>query len=1153
MTSDQVTPPAFRNTKISYWDGLQANAEAFEISEFYANHPNDLVVVITKDSVNEECIFNALSFITPVETQNSVMRLSPWETLPYDLFSPHQDIISERLSTMNHLLSGRPGVVIMSTATAMQKVPPINYIHGSSFTFAKGDQLQLNKQKLILEGAGYQQTDIVSERGQYASRGSILDLFPMGSEFPIRLDLFDDEVETIRSFDPGTQLTIENLDQFSILPAKEFPFDEDAIKKFRENWHNNFQGDVRRCSVYQDVSNYMTPNGIEFFLPFFFDETANIFDYLQKSSTLIIQHGADEEASNFRSEVGLRWESLRHDIERPILPPDQLYLDTQELESNIANFSVIKINEIDSNDTSSQKSHPIPSLRSETKPELNETEVINFVSKVSQPILFSCSSEGRREMLDSKLLKLGIKTSIVSEFADYLASNDHCITVSQITEGIWNEKVLVLTENELYGTKPNVIKSFANKIIDPEQIIQNLNELSIGAPVVHLEHGIGRYMGLELLDIEGVENEYLTLAYAGSAKLYVPVASLHLISRYSGADEEHAPLHRLGSSQWTKAKRKAAEKIVDVAAELLQAYATREAKRSASLSVDAEDLARFNDEFSFELTQDQESAIEAVLNDLQSERAMDRLVCGDVGFGKTEVAMRAALVAVKSGKQVVILVPTTLLAQQHYDTLKDRFAQWPFIIELVSRLRHKSEIEAVALGCSSGKVDIVVGTHKLFGEDFKFKDLGLVVIDEEHRFGVRQKELIRAFRAQADVLTLTATPIPRTLNMSLGGIRDLSIIATPPAKRLSIKTFVQEKRSDLIKEAINRELMRGGQVFFVHNEVKTIELIAQTLSEQVTEARIGIGHGQMPKRQLEQVMGDFYQRKINVLVCTTIIENGIDIPNANTIIIDRADKFGLAQLHQLRGRVGRSNRQAYAYLLTPEPDAITADATKRLEAIEAAGELGIGFTLATQDMEIRGAGQLLGEEQSGQMESIGFSLYMQMLNKAVEDINQGKIPDLDNPLNEVAKEINLHCSAIIPETYLPDVHHRLMFYKRLANTKTKNEIDALQVEMIDRFGLLPDALKRLFEISALKLLCESHGLQTVEIGQERGKLVFADTTTIEPLSIVKLVQEDSNTYQFEGTSTLITTHQLDSFEDRVQFLDGLINKLTNSHTEAASA
>ena len=1074
------------------------------------------------------------------------MRLSPWETLPYDLFSPHQDIISERLSTLNYLLSERPGVVILSAPTAMQKVAPINYLLGSSFTFVKGGQLQLDRQKLILEGAGYLQTDIVSERGQYASRGSILDIFPMGSEFPIRLDLFDDEIETIRSFDPVSQLTIENLDQFAILPAKEFPFDEDAIKKFRENWHNNFQGDVRRCSVYQDVSNYMTPNGIEFFLPFFFDETASIFDYLKRSSRLIIQPGVEEEGSNFRREVDLRWESLRHDIERPILPPEQLYLDIQELESEFSNFSVIKINEIDSSNTSSHKSHQLPSLRSKTKSDLNETEVVNFVSKASKPILFSCSSEGRREILDSKLLKLGIKTSIVSEFADYLAANMHCITVSPITEGIWNDKVIVLTENELYGTKPIPNKSFANKIIDPEQIIQNLNELSIGAPVVHLEHGIGRYMGLELLEIEGVENEYLTLAYAGSAKLYVPVASLHLISRYAGADEEQAPLHRLGSSQWAKAKRKAAEKIVDVAAELLQAYATREAKKSASLSIDAEDLERFSEEFSFELTQDQQLAIEAVLNDLQSDKAMDRLVCGDVGFGKTEVAMRAALVAVKSGKQVVILVPTTLLAQQHYDTLKDRFAQWPFIIELVSRLRSKSEIDEVALGCASGKVDIVVGTHKLFGEEFKFKDLGLVVIDEEHRFGVRQKELMRAFRAQADVLTLTATPIPRTLNMSLGGIRDLSIIATPPAKRLSIKTFVQEKRSDLIKEAINRELMRGGQVFFVHNEVKTIELIAQTLSEQVTEARIGVGHGQMPKKQLEQVMGDFYQRKLNVLVCTTIIENGIDIPNANTIIIDRADKFGLAQLHQLRGRVGRSSRQAYAYLLTPEPEALTADATKRLDAIEAAGELGIGFTLATQDMEIRGAGQLLGEEQSGQMESIGFSLYMQMLNKAVEDINQGKIPDLDNPLNEVAKEINLHCSAIIPDTYLPDVSHRLMFYKRLANAKTENELDALQIEMIDRFGVLPEALKRLFVISTLKLLCQSHGMQTVEIGQEKGKLVFADTTTINPLSIVKLVQEDSDTYQFEGTSTLITNHQLDSFEDRTRFLEELITKLTNS-------
>ena len=1146
MTSDQASTPVFQTTEISYLDGLHANAEAFEISELFAKNPKDLIVVITKDSTNEERIFNALSFITPVEDHNSVMRLSPWETLPYDLFSPHQDIISERLSTLNHLLSERPGVVILSAPTAMQKVAPVNYLLGSSFTFVKGGQLQLDRQKLILEGAGYLQTDIVSERGQYASRGSILDLFPMGSEFPIRLDLFDDEIETIRSFDPVSQLTIENLDQFAILPAKEFPFDEDAIKKFRENWHNNFQGDVRRCSVYQDVSNYMTPNGIEFFLPFFFDETASIFDYMKRSSRLIIQHGVEEAGSNFRSEVDLRWESLRHDIERPILPPEQLYLDIQELESEFSNFPVIKINEIDSSNTSPQKSHQLPSLRSKTKSDLNETEVVNFVSKASKPILFSCSSEGRREILDSKLLKLGIKTSIVSEFADYLAANTHCITVSPITEGIWNDKVIVLTENELYGTKPIPNKSFANKIIDPEQIIQNLNELSIGAPVVHLEHGIGRYMGLELLEIEGVENEYLTLAYAGSAKLYVPVASLHLISRYAGADEEQAPLHRLGSSQWAKAKRKAAEKIVDVAAELLQAYATREAKKSASLSIDAEDLERFSEEFSFELTQDQQLAIEAVLNDLQSDKAMDRLVCGDVGFGKTEVAMRAALVAVKAGKQVVILVPTTLLAQQHYDTLKDRFAQWPFIIELVSRLRSKSEVDEVALGCASGKVDIVVGTHKLFGEEFKFKDLGLVVIDEEHRFGVRQKELMRAFRAQADVLTLTATPIPRTLNMSLGGIRDLSIIATPPAKRLSIKTFVQEKRSDLIKEAINRELMRGGQVFFVHNEVKTIELIAQTLSEQVTEARIGVGHGQMPKKQLEQVMGDFYQRKLNVLVCTTIIENGIDIPNANTIIIDRADKFGLAQLHQLRGRVGRSSRQAYAYLLTPEPEALTADATKRLDAIEAAGELGIGFTLATQDMEIRGAGQLLGEEQSGQMESIGFSLYMQMLNKAVEDINQGKIPDLDNPLNEVAKEINLHCSAIIPDTYLPDVRHRLMFYKRLASAKTENELDALQIEMIDRFGVLPEALKRLFVISTLKLLCQSHGMQTVEIGQEKGKLVFADTTTINPLSIVKLVQEDSDTYQFEGTSTLITNHQLDSFEDRTRFLEELIIKLTNS-------
>lgn len=1136
------------------WSGLHGSADAFEIVQLAANNRNKTTLVVAKDSASEERIYNALLFLAHRDLADLIIRFPGWETLPYDMFSPHQDIISERLSSLHKLVSKFEGILVISAHTLMQRTAPIEYVAGSSFSFEIGDQMILEDQKIILESASYQRADIVTEKGHYASRGSILDLYPMGSEYPFRLDLFDDEIESIRSFDPGSQLTIENLQQFKVLPAKEFPFDEDAIKKFRENWHNNFQGDVRRCAIYQDVSNYMSPNGIEYFLPFFFDETASIFSYLPQDSQIILEQQVWESCSNFRQEVDLRWESLRHDIEAPILTPDQLFLSEEEFKSKTSLFEIKEISKgIDQTQSPNFKSVQVPNFNSPGKKDLNESELSKFVKETDRPILFCSNSEGRREILDSKLLKLGIQTEVIDHFEDYLNQDGHCVAVSPMTNGLWNEKALVITETELYGTKTIAPRNITNRVIDPEQIIQNLNELHIGAPVVHLEHGIGRYLGLELLEIEEVENEYLALGYAAGAKLYVPVSSLHLISRYAGAEEEQAPLHKLGSIQWTKAKKKAAEKIVDVAAELLHAYAKREAKKTTSLSIGADDLERFANEFNFELTEDQDLAIQAVIADLHSERAMDRLVCGDVGFGKTEVAMRAALVAVKSGKQVIILVPTTLLAQQHFDTLKDRFAHWPFIIELVSRMRPSDEIKSVAEACSNGKVDIVVGTHKLLGKDFIFRDLGLVIIDEEHRFGVRQKELLRSYRAQADVLTLTATPIPRTLNMSLSGIRDLSIIATPPAKRLSIKTFVQEKRSDQIKEAINRELMRGGQVFYVHNEVKTIELVAQTLADHVPNARIGIGHGQMPKRQLEQVMNDFHQRQINVLVCTTIIENGIDVPNANTIIIDRADKFGLAQLHQLRGRVGRSSRQAYAFLLIPDAEAITPDAVKRLDAIEAAGDLGIGFTLATQDMEIRGAGELLGEEQSGQMESIGFSLYMRMLNKAVEDINQGKIPELDNPINDVAKEINLHCSAIIPESYLPDVHSRLIFYKRIASAVNEEDIESLQIEMIDRFGLLPEPLKRLFIISKIKLECESFGIHTVELGEEKGKLIFADSTAIDPMTIVSLVQNHNDTYQFEGTSSLLISQKLENFEDRVIFLKELIKTLTTSSDEAIHA
>ena len=1147
---DTSKPEGFSELKIN-WSGLHNNADALAITEFATANPRILTVVLSQNSTSEERLFQALKFLAPTELREKITRFPSWETLPYDIFSPHQDIISDRLSALDRLISQAPGILIISIHTLMQRIATKEYLAGSTFSFHKGDRLIIEDQKMVLESAGYQNSEIVSERGQYATRGSILDIYPMGADLPIRLDLFDDEIDSLRSFDPTSQLTVKSLNSFTLLPAKEFPFDDEAIKKFRENWHNNFQGDVRRCSVYQDISSYISPSGIESYLPFFFDETGSVFDCLPTNAFFFTQEKIMELASNFENEIEERWESLNYDIERPILKPGQLYLTKDELKTELTRFKTIEIRIDDSKNAKIFESHPVPNFNIGTKTEFKNSSLNEFITNLDKPILFCSPTAGRREVLDAALMKIGIQNEIVETFDEYLTRDNHCICVSSITEGLWNEKALLITENELFGPQSSSQKEIKNKVIDPEQIIKNLNELSVGAPVVHLEHGVGRYLGLEIIEIEEIENEYLALAYSGGAKLYVPVASLHVISRYAGSDEEHAPLHKLGSSQWTKAKKKAAEKIIDVAAELLQAYAKREAQQSESLKIDKLEHQSFANEFNFELTQDQDLAISNVIQDLESPKAMDRLICGDVGFGKTEVAMRAAFVAAKCGRQVIMMVPTTLLAQQHYDTLKDRFAQWPFIIELVSRMRPAEELRKVGEACSEGRVDIVVGTHKILGKEFSFNKLGLIIIDEEHRFGVRQKEQLRAYRSQVDVLTLTATPIPRTLNMSLTGIRDLSIIATPPAKRLSIKTFVQERRTDQIKEAINRELMRGGQVFFVHNEVRTIERTAAEISALVPEARVAIGHGQMPKKLLEQVMQDFNQRHINVLVCTTIIENGIDVPNANTIIIDRADKFGLAQLHQLRGRVGRSSRQAYAYLITPDAEAITADAVKRLEAIQAAGDLGVGFTLATQDMEIRGAGELLGEEQSGQIESIGFSLYMQMLSKAVLDIEQGKIPDIENPVNETAKEINLHSSALIPEDYLPDVHTRLILYKRIANATTLGEIDSLQIEMIDRFGLLPDPLKRLFTISQLKLDCVTSGIITADLSDEGGKLIFSNSTAIDPLSIVELVQTESQTYQFEGTSTLLIAKALETFQKRVDFLTDLLNKLSNKETDVA--
>ncbi len=776
-----------------------------------------------------------------------------------------------------------------------------------------------------------------------------------------------------------------------------------------------------------------------------------------------------------------------------------------------------------------------------------------FVAASTVPVLFCAESAGRREVFGEFLARAGLRPVDAENFAAFRDGNAKlALTVAPIECAALTDAFALITETQVFGVRADTEARRDARSVDSDQIIRNLTELHIGAPVVHIDHGVGRYLGLRTLEIDGALSEFLTIEYADDAKLYVPVTALHLISRYGGADEANAPLHRLGSDQWDKAKRRAAEKIHDVAAELLNIYAHRQARQGTALTAPDDEYQRFVDQFPFDVTSDQRRAIDEVIADLTNPKSMDRLICGDVGFGKTEVAMRAAFVAVQSRKQVVILVPTTLLAQQHYESFRDRFADWPVQIEAVSRLRTESELAAVRQRLSSGAIDIVIGTHKLLNSKFAFRELGLVIIDEEHRFGVRQKERLRTLRAEVDVLTLTATPIPRTLNLAMGGIRDLSIIATPPARRLSVKTFVVQRRKHLIREAISRELARGGQVFYLHNEVRTIEQTATEIGELIPEARIGVGHGQMPKRRLELVMSDFYHRRSNVLVCTTIIENGIDIPNANTMIMDRADKFGLAQLHQLRGRVGRSHRQAYAYLLIPHPKALTQDARKRLEAIEAAGELGVGFSLATHDLEIRGAGELLGEDQSGQIESIGFSLYMDMLDRAVRAIRAGKTPDLDAQLTP-HQEVNLRVPALIPEDYLPDVHTRLILYKRISSAEHRDALDELRVEMIDRFGGLPNATKTLFEVTALRLTAAALGIARIDFGPTGGRIEFASDTRVDPIALVRLVQREPNSYRLEDGTRLRVTAKLDDAQARFDHVAHLLDRLDPGETSPMAA
>ncbi len=1137
-----------------HWGQLLGSAASLALANAARNLQQPLLWIV-RDTASARLIEQELRFYA---ADLDVLHLPDWETLPYDSFSPHQDIISERLTTLYHLPNFKRGVLVVPIATLMHKLPPPAYLQGNSLMLDKGQTLDIEQLRTRLSTAGYRAVTTVYEHGEFAQRGSLFDIFPMGSELPFRIDLLDDEIDSLRTFDTETQRTLDQVESIRLLPGREFPLTPEAIKRFRERWHEQFDVDHRRCTVYQDVSQGIAPAGIEYYLPLFFDACASLFDYLPQQTIVAVDTHLPAAAQTFWIEVNERFEQRRHNIERPILPPQKVFDAVESVFGRIKTYQQIVV---DSEGTShitfdTLAPPPLPIDAKATDPIAALRHFIaHSPSEKAQRILFCVESPGRRETLLDLLARHRLKPTTVDSWKDFIAGTQTlAITVAPIDRGLLlpNDRIALVTENQLFGQRVLQTRRRKRQTEIAENAVRNLSELRIGTAVVHIDHGVGRYCGLQTLTIDDQQAEFVTLEYADGAKLYVPVASLHLISRYSGAEGDAAPLHKLGSEQWQKAKRKAAEQIRDVAAELLDIYARRAARPGHAFADPAQAYDAFAAGFPFEETADQLSAIDAVLDDMKAPRAMDRLVCGDVGFGKTEVAMRAAFVAVHSDMQVAILVPTTLLAQQHYESFKDRFADWPVSIEVLSRFRSDTEQAEVLERLAAGKVDILIGTHKLLQPDVRYKNLGLVIIDEEHRFGVRQKEQLKALRAHVDILTLTATPIPRTLNMAMAGMRDLSIIATPPARRLSVKTFVRKYDNELVKEAIQREILRGGQVYFLHNDVKTIEKCARDLHEMMPELRVGIGHGQMRERELEQVMSDFYHKRHNVLVCSTIIETGIDVPNANTIIIERADKFGLAQLHQLRGRVGRSHHQAYAYLLTPIETSISADAEKRLEAICMAEDLGAGFTLATHDLEIRGAGELLGEEQSGQINTIGFTLYMEMLERAVTAIRAGKTPNIEEPLDHGA-EVNLRLPALIPEDYLADVQARLILYKRIANASDEDGLRELQVEMIDRFGLLPDSLKNLLHVTLIKQRAQHLGIRKIEAGAAGGKIEFLQQPNIEPIALVKLVQSKPSTYKLAGASALAFKAELGESEQRFEFIEQLLDTLTPASAKRRSA
>lgn len=1132
------------------WGRLIGASAALAVAEL-ADQIDRPMLVLADDPRQADQLEAEIRFFAGDHTD--VSHFVEWETLPWDSFSPHQDIISDRIKVLSTLKSMQRGIVVAAAPVLMQRLPPINYIAARALLVKRGQVLPREPFIDSLLAAGYLRVPQVIEHGEFAIRGSLIDVFPMGSALPIRIDFFDDEIETLRHFSAETQLSADTLEAFAVLPAREIPLDPDSIQLFRTAYRERFEGQPAKSRVYREVSEGIAHGGIEYYLPLFFESTANLLDYLPANCLVVAPDGLESVLQKSWVEIEERFELSRLDPERPILTSEETFLAPAAVLDQLRASPQIRYSSRTLADARTVNNLPTrlpPALKIEAHYEDAAAALMQFLDSFRGRVLFTSDSPGRREQIYGMLAGRNLDLYRVDDWATFKSGETRIgVAVAPVENGVLlpDAGVAIIGEQQLFGERVRQRNRRRRIERDPETIIRQLNDLEQGSPVVHTHYGVGRYLGLITLEAGGIVAEFLHLEYADGDKLYVPVHALELITRFTGASPENAPLHRLGSDQWAKARRRATRKIRDIAAELLDVYARRAARPGYSFHWAESDYRAFESGFPFELTDDQDQTINEVLADLRTDKPMDRIVCGDVGFGKTEVALRATFAAVHGGKQVAILVPTTLLAQQHGQTFRDRFADWPLQIEVLSRFQSAKAAKSIVAGMRAGTVDVVIGTHRLLQHTKDLKDVGLVIIDEEHRFGVRDKEAIKSLRSQIDILTLTATPIPRTMNMALGGLRDMSLITTPPAERLAIKTFVTEWNDVLVREAFLREIKRGGQVYFIHNRVEDIVAVAERLGKLVPEASIRIAHGQMPERELEQVMLDFYHRRFNVLLCTTIIESGIDVPTANTIVINRADRFGLAQLHQLRGRVGRSHHRAFAYLFVPPRTAMTADAIKRLEAIDSLEALGSGFTLATHDLEIRGAGELLGDTQSGQISEIGFSLYTDLLSRAVASLKAGEEPDLESPFS-TGVDINLHVPALLPEDYVPDVHLRLILYKRISSTATADDLRELQVELIDRFGLLPDATKNLLRMAAIKQTATALGVEKIDAADKGGYLVFSAKSHIDPVALVQLVQNGDQSYKLQGSHRLQFRGDYADLEQRFSTIEKLLDRLAVKRT-----